>query len=204
MLTGEHRVLRSDIVMDIGASLNPGVDVGQIEGGFVQGMGLVLECRRWLLIHTAQFTMEEKLFSPSGALLTRGPGTYKIPGFKASLPRCIRMIDALAGHPRGAQCVAAAQCAQHQGHPFVQGGRRTAAVPCGLRVLRHQGRRGGGPVRRRMWRADIMTHRSAELGEAKETVFRLDSPATVERIHAAANMVAPLDDAGTKRWSVVV
>ena len=43
-----------------------------------------------------------------------------------------------------------------------------------------------------------------ELGEAEDAVFRLDSPATVERIHAAANMVVPLDDAGKQRWHVVV
>ncbi|RDD36189.1 Xanthine dehydrogenase/oxidase [Trichoplax sp. H2] len=64
-LTGDFHVLRTDIVMDVGRSLNPAVDIGQIEGGFIQGMGL--------------YTLEEHVFSPNGYLLTRGPGTYKIP-----------------------------------------------------------------------------------------------------------------------------
>ena len=65
-LTGEHIVLRTDIVIDVGNSLNPAIDIGQIEGAFVQGMGL--------------YTLEELLFSPkTGSLLTKGPGAYKIP-----------------------------------------------------------------------------------------------------------------------------
>ncbi|XP_030628407.1 aldehyde oxidase 6 isoform X1 [Chanos chanos] len=65
-LTGEYRTVRTDIVADIGRSINPSVDIGQIEGAFVQGMGL--------------YTTEELKFSPSGVLYTRGPGQYKIPG----------------------------------------------------------------------------------------------------------------------------
>lgn len=67
LLTGDHTVLRTDIKMDVGRSINPAIDYGQIEGAFVQGQGL--------------FTMEESLWSRSGQLATRGPGTYKIPGF---------------------------------------------------------------------------------------------------------------------------
>lgn len=70
-LTGDHQVRRTDIVMDLGSSLNPAIDIGQVEGGFMQGYGL--------------YTMEEVIYSPSGAILTRGPGTYKIPGF-ADIP----------------------------------------------------------------------------------------------------------------------
>jgi xanthine dehydrogenase/oxidase len=66
-LTGDHTVLRTDIKMDIGRSINPAIDYGQIEGAFVQGQGL--------------FTMEESLWTQSGQLYTKGPGTYKIPGF---------------------------------------------------------------------------------------------------------------------------
>ncbi|XP_071963788.1 xanthine dehydrogenase/oxidase-like isoform X2 [Antedon mediterranea] len=66
-LTGDHVVLRTDIVMDVGDSINPAIDIGQIEGGFIQGYGL--------------FTLEEHRWSPSGQLLTKGPGFYKIPGF---------------------------------------------------------------------------------------------------------------------------
>jgi xanthine dehydrogenase large subunit len=63
--TGEMKVQRVDIVHDVGRSLNPAVDKGQIEGGFVQGMG-------WL-------TTEELVFDPDGRLLTHAPSTYKIP-----------------------------------------------------------------------------------------------------------------------------
>ncbi|HEX8664368.1 MAG TPA: xanthine dehydrogenase molybdopterin binding subunit [Beijerinckiaceae bacterium] len=64
-LTGENRVLRVDVLHDCGRSLNPAIDVGQIEGGFVQGMG-------WL-------TTEELVFDAEGRLLTHAPSTYKIP-----------------------------------------------------------------------------------------------------------------------------
>lgn len=53
--------------MDLGESLNPAIDVGQIEGGFMQGYGF--------------YVLEEPVVSSSGALLSRGPGAYKIPGF---------------------------------------------------------------------------------------------------------------------------
>ncbi|KAL6420838.1 hypothetical protein ACFW04_014374 [Cataglyphis niger] len=66
-LTGDHEILRTDIVMDLGESLNPAIDIGQVEGGFVQGYGL--------------FTLEEMIYSPTGTLLSRGPGAYKLPGF---------------------------------------------------------------------------------------------------------------------------
>jgi xanthine dehydrogenase large subunit len=64
-LTGEHRVVAVDILHDVGRSLNPAVDLGQIEGGFIQGMG-------WL-------TTEELVFDERGRLLTHAPSTYKIP-----------------------------------------------------------------------------------------------------------------------------
>jgi len=65
-LTGEWRLLRADILHDVGASLNPALDIGQIEGGFIQGMG-------WL-------TTEQLVWHPhTGALLTHAPSTYKIP-----------------------------------------------------------------------------------------------------------------------------
>ena len=64
-LTGESRILRVDILHDVGASLNPALDIGQIEGGFVQGMG-------WL-------TSEELVFDNKGQLKTHAPSTYKIP-----------------------------------------------------------------------------------------------------------------------------
>jgi xanthine dehydrogenase large subunit len=65
-LTGERRVLRAELLQDCGKSLNPSIDLGQIEGAFVQGMG-------WL-------TSEELWWDEQGRLKTHGPSTYKIPG----------------------------------------------------------------------------------------------------------------------------
>jgi len=65
VLTGETRLLRADLLHDAGRSLNPAIDRGQIEGGFIQGMG-------WL-------TMEEVVWDDQGRLLTHAPSTYKIP-----------------------------------------------------------------------------------------------------------------------------
>ncbi|WP_413717805.1 xanthine dehydrogenase molybdopterin binding subunit [Silicimonas sp. MF1-12-2] len=64
-LTGENRILRADILHDCGASLNPAIDIGQIEGGYVQGAG-------WL-------TTEELVWDDKGRLRTHAPSTYKIP-----------------------------------------------------------------------------------------------------------------------------
>lgn len=64
-LTGENRILRTDILHDAGASLNPALDIGQIEGGYVQGAG-------WL-------TTEELVWDDAGRLRTHAPSTYKIP-----------------------------------------------------------------------------------------------------------------------------
>lgn len=64
-LTGENRVLAVDILHDVGHSINPAIDIGQIEGGFVQGMG-------WL-------TTEQLVWNDKGLLTTHAPSTYKIP-----------------------------------------------------------------------------------------------------------------------------
>ena len=64
-LTGEYRVERTDILHETGRSLNPAIDLGQIEGGFIQGMG-------WL-------TTEELVWDGRGRLRTHAPSTYKIP-----------------------------------------------------------------------------------------------------------------------------
>ena len=64
-LTGESRVLKVDILHDVGRSINPAIDIGQIEGGFVQGMG-------WL-------TTEQLVWNDKGHLSTHAPSTYKIP-----------------------------------------------------------------------------------------------------------------------------
>ncbi len=79
-LTGESRVLRADLVEDCGASLNPAIDLGQIEGAFVQGQG-------W-------FTCEELWWDKKGRLRTVGPSTYKIPGSRDVPPIFnVKMLD---------------------------------------------------------------------------------------------------------------
>ena len=64
-LTGEYDMLRTDIIQDVGKSLNPALDIGQVEGAYVQGMG-------WL-------TTEELNWDDKGRLTSNGPATYKIP-----------------------------------------------------------------------------------------------------------------------------
>lgn len=79
-LTGEYRLLRTDILHDVGASLNPAIDIGQVEGGFVQGLG-------WL-------TMEELVWNDAGKLLTAGPSTYKIPAVSDVPPDLrVRLVE---------------------------------------------------------------------------------------------------------------
>lgn len=83
LLTGDVAVRRADVVMDVGNSLNPAIDIGQIEGAFVQGSGL--------------FTTEELMWGDDdhpwirpGHLFTRGPGMYKIPSFN-DVPKDFRV-----------------------------------------------------------------------------------------------------------------
>jgi xanthine dehydrogenase/oxidase len=72
-LTGDHTVIRTDLVMDVGQSINPAIDIGQIEGGFAQGYGLtVLE----------ELVTDDRHTRTPGRIFTRGPSTYKIPAFK--------------------------------------------------------------------------------------------------------------------------
>ena len=111
--TGEMRVERVDVLHDAGRSLNPAVDVGQIEGGFVQGMG-------WL-------TSEELVFDEDGRLLTHAPSTYKIPTC-SDVPADFRV----ALFEPGAQ--------PRADHPPLEGGRGAAADARPLGVLRHRPR----------------------------------------------------------------
>ncbi|WP_244656028.1 MULTISPECIES: xanthine dehydrogenase molybdopterin binding subunit [unclassified Pseudomonas] len=75
-LTGEYKMLRTDILHDVGASLNPAIDIGQVEGGYIQGMG-------WL-------TTEELFWNDKGKLMTNGPAGYKIPAV-ADMPADLRV-----------------------------------------------------------------------------------------------------------------
>ncbi|XP_033732048.1 xanthine dehydrogenase/oxidase-like [Pecten maximus] len=72
VLTGDHQLVRTDIVLDVGKSLNPAIDVGQIEGGFIQGSGMM--------------TTEELKVDSNGEIAATGPVDYKIPGIR-SIPK---------------------------------------------------------------------------------------------------------------------
>ncbi len=76
LLTGEYKLLRTDILHDVGKPIHPKIDIGQIEGGFLQGVG-------WL-------TTEELVWDKSGKLLTQGASTYKIPT-AADIPKDFRV-----------------------------------------------------------------------------------------------------------------
>ncbi|MFN3447611.1 MAG: xanthine dehydrogenase molybdopterin binding subunit [Roseococcus sp.] len=88
-LTGEHRCLSAHIVQDCGRSLNPAIDLGQIEGAFVQGMG-------WL-------TTEELWWDAEGRQRTLGPSTYKIPGSRDVPP--VLKVRLLEGAPARANTI---------------------------------------------------------------------------------------------------
>ncbi len=75
-LTGEHRLVRVDVLHDVGQSLNTAIDVGQIKGGFAQGLG-------WL-------TQEELIWNDNGGLMVTGPATYKIPAV-GDMPQDFRL-----------------------------------------------------------------------------------------------------------------
>ncbi|KAF1349274.1 hypothetical protein EJ07DRAFT_140632 [Lizonia empirigonia] len=151
LLTGDHTVLRSDIMMDVGNSINPAIDYGQIEGAFIQGQGL--------------FTTEETLWhTSSGHLFTRGPGSYKIPGFSdmpqsfnASLLRADNAGNKLSWHH-----LRSVQSSKGIGEPplFL-----ASSVFFALRAAVRDARRMNG----------------VELGER----WGLDSPATCERLRLA-------------------
>jgi len=75
VLTGNHRTLRADVVVDVGSSINPAIDIGQIEGAFFQGMG-------WSTIEEVIYSDDDHTWCGKRSnLFTQGPGTYKIPAF---------------------------------------------------------------------------------------------------------------------------
>ncbi|KAI8902934.1 molybdopterin binding aldehyde oxidase/xanthine dehydrogenase [Globomyces pollinis-pini] len=164
-LSGDHLVLRSDVLMDIGRPINPAIDIGQIEGAFTQGMG-------WS-------TIEEPLYSPTtGFLLTRGPGLYKIPGFKdIPIEFNVKIMDGV----RNTRAIHSSKAVGEP--PFFMGASCMFAIRDAIQAARaDQGLKG---------------------------YFRLDCPATSERIRVsceddlAKRAYTPLA-AGEKPWGVPV
>ncbi|ONK76222.1 uncharacterized protein A4U43_C03F25280 [Asparagus officinalis] len=105
ILTGDFHTRKADIVMDLGHSLNPAIDVGQIEGAFVQGLG-------WVALEELKWGDPDHKWIRNGSLYTSGPGTYKIPSmndvplkFKVSLlknapnPKAIHSSKAVGEPP---------------------------------------------------------------------------------------------------------
>lgn len=82
-LTGDCHIIRADVLMDLGSSINPAIDIGQIEGAFVQGYG-------WSTMEELVWGDAEHPWVRPGQLFTRGPGTYKIPAFN-DVPRDFRV-----------------------------------------------------------------------------------------------------------------
>lgn len=73
ILTGDHKTLSADVVVDVGSSINPAIDIGQIEGAFIQGMG-------WCTIEEFVYADDDHTWiRPRARVFTTGPGTYKIP-----------------------------------------------------------------------------------------------------------------------------
>ncbi|XP_071996090.1 xanthine dehydrogenase/oxidase isoform X3 [Engystomops pustulosus] len=163
-LTGDHTNLRTNIVMDVGTSLNPALDIGQVEGAFVQGLGL--------------FTLEELKYSPEGNLYTRGPGMYKIPAF-GDIPAEFN-VSLLRDCPNSK----AIYSSKAVGEPplFL-----SASIFYAIK--------------------DAIMSARAESGISG--IFRLDSPATPERIRNACvdqfTRLCPAPEPGTfKPWSIRV
>ena len=73
-LTGDYRIIRSDLMVDVGSSINPAIDIGQIEGAFIQGVG-------WSTTEEMVWGDEDHPWTRHGRLHSQGPGTYKIPAF---------------------------------------------------------------------------------------------------------------------------
>ncbi|KAA8570960.1 hypothetical protein EYC84_000336 [Monilinia fructicola] len=161
VLTGHHTILCTDILMDIGRSINPAIDYGQIEGAYVQGLGL--------------FTMEESLWTREGQLFTKGPGTYKIPGF-SDIPQQfnVSFLKDEEGKGKMWQGLKSVQSSKGVGEPPLFLG---AGVFFALRMAVESARRDNG------------LGVSDGGGVEGQNAWNLDSPATVEKLRMAVGDV---------------
>ena len=152
-LTGTWSCTRADIKMDVGRSINPAIDYGQIQGAFVQGLGL--------------FTMEESLWLRNGPmagnLFTRGPGAYKIPGFR-DIPQVFNVSLLKDVEWKDLRTI---QRSRGVGEPpLFMGSAVFFAIRDALKAAR----------------AQYGVEATVGVDEAGDGLLRLDSPATPERI----------------------
>ena len=122
-LTGEMKVLGADIIHDVGSSLNPAIDLGQVEGAFVQGMGWV--------------TTEELVWDPKGRLTTHAPATYKIP-VSSDVPK--RFHTSLHLRPNATESIYRSKAVGEP--PFMHG----IAVYCAILDAVHAAKPGRAPA----------------------------------------------------------
>jgi len=173
VLTGEWIPLRTDIVMDVGQSLNPALDVGQIEGAFVQGMGW---CTLEEVVRGNAATSSEgseavrsrrHAWLKSGVTFTLGPSTYKIPGF-SNIP-----VDFRVGLLPGMRC----------DKPTIHSSKAVGEPPLFLGASVFFAIKDACAAARRSAASEHVGH--DEPGVRGEEHFELDSPASVERIRMA-------------------
>lgn len=161
-LTGTWTCLRADVKMDVGRSINPSIDYGQIQGAFVQGMGL--------------FTMEESLWlrngPQAGNLFTRGPGAYKIPGFR-DVPQVFNVSLLKDVEWQDLRTI---QRSRGVGEPpLFMGSAVFFAIRDGLKAAREQ----------YGVQARTVAEGAADVDPRDDGLLRLESPATTERIRLA-------------------
>ncbi|CAI5525077.1 unnamed protein product [Closterium sp. Naga37s-1] len=147
VLTGEWVAPRVDVLMDVGRSLNPAIDIGQIEGAFVQGMG-------WSVIEESKWGDSAHPWVAPGSLFTCGPGTYKIPA-ASDIPTDFR-VTLLADSPNPHAVLSSKAVGEP---PFFLGSSIMWAIKDAIYAARKDAGHTG--------------------------FFRLDSPATPERIRLA-------------------
>lgn len=130
VLTGDSRIVRTDIIMDVARSINPGIDVGQIEGAVVQGIGLV--------------TTEESMWRHDGSVATKGPGNYKIPAF-LDTPGDLRVAFMKREEGRKAHFLKTVQGSKGIGEPpLALGAFHFFALKDAIRAARIDAGHGGG------------------------------------------------------------
>jgi len=159
VLTGNHRTLFSDVIVDVGSSVNPAIDIGQIEGAFTQGMG-------WSTIEDIMYGDDDHTWvRPRGNIFTAGPGTYKLPGASPDVVLHLRLcvysplnlfFYSIQRPTRRFQCLPSRGRRQSVCRPQQQGRRRASFLPRSKRLLCNQGCRTKCPKGKRGGKREIL------------------------------------------------